>query len=190
MSLKQYVPIHKLDRHLTVLETPGLLILSFTLTNILKNFKKSSRLKKYMKLGFVIFAIFFLFITSIFYVSNTHAYLDASTWDMREIYNFLKNYPQKKIYTDIGTLSHLRFYFKFQNDENLKNLAYVGNSTELKGSFIVLYGSRGAVENTLGGDRIPDFIYESLDKWELVKVISGPKIDIFSTYDPKIYYAH
>jgi len=189
MSFERYIPIHRLDRHLAILEVPGLLILSFTLTNILKNFRKSYRLKKYMKLGFFIFTICFLFFTSIYYVSNISTYLDASTWDMKEIYNFLKNYPQKKIYTDIGTLSHLHFYFKFQNDENLKNLAYAKNSTELKGSFIVLNGSRGAVENSLGIDKIPDFVYKTSDKWELVKMITGPKIDIFGTYDPKIYYA-
>ena len=188
MSFKQYIPIHKLDRHLIVLQTPGLLILSFSLIDILKNFRKSSRLKKFTKLGFVIFTICFLFFTSIYYASNIHAYLDASTWDMKEIYNFLKDYPNKKIYTDIGTISHLRFYFHFQNDENLKNLAYVKNSTEMKESFVVVYGSRGAVENTLSVDNIPDFVYKSLNEWKLVKVISGPKIDIFGTYDPKIYY--
>jgi hypothetical protein len=190
MQITSYVPIHKLPRHLTVLTIPGLLCLSYFLIDFFLKGKKSFSDKKILlntKRIIVVSVVGFLFATSIFYTYQKSEYLDASTWDMKEIYEYTRDYPDRDIYCDIGTLCHLRFYYKYENDEHIKNLAYVENEYELKDSFIVLNGTRGVIENSLGPDSLPSFVNKPPSNWELVKVISGPKIDIWGIYDPEIY---
>ena len=182
MSYTQYVPIHKLPRHLTVITIPALLCLSYFLTDMVKG--KYPQRKKILFVA----VVGFILISSVLYTKFTSDYLKASTFDMKEIYKYLKDYPDKNIYCDIGTLSHLRFYFGFKNDEHIKDLSFVKNVKELRDSFVILNGSRGVVENTLGSNNIPNFTRSPSSNWKLMKTIKGPKIDIWGSYDPKIYY--
>lgn len=184
MSLTQYLPVHKLERHLTVLTVPAVLCLSCFLIDFYE-MNKSKWFPLQLRKVFVVTTTVFLLITSIYYSYNMYEYTYASTWDMKEIYNFLKNYPNKKIYCDIGTLSHLRFYYGFKNDFYIRDLASVENTDQLKGSFVILDGSRGVIENSW---TLPSFLDQESNKWYLKNVISGPKVDIWARYDPKIYY--
>jgi hypothetical protein len=36
--------------------------------------------------------------------------------------------------------------------------------------------------------KLPEFMLNPPKEWKLIKVIEGPKIGIFETFDPKIYY--
>lgn len=183
MSFFEYIPIHKLDRHLTVILLPGMLMLAYFLLDILNNKKPKGMLLRKVSVYFV---IGFLLVTSLFYANNYHLYLYTSTYDVRKSYEFLKT-TDKYIYTDIGTLLHLRFYFGFQNNERIKNLAFASKD-DIKDSFVVLYGNRGVFEKTLGGNNLKSWVFDEQKNWVLVKKIQGPKIDIWKYYDALIYY--
>jgi hypothetical protein len=176
MSLTQYILIHRLDRHLTVVTIPALLGLAYALIT----FSRSGAVQKTLA-GL---ACIFLLFTSLFYAFHTNQYLKASTWDIKSMDNLFKQHPEKGVFADVGVISHLNFYNDFENMERFKDLALVTNESQLKGSFVVLNGTRGAIE-TGSGITTPNF---TLRNWRLVAVISGPNIDVWGRYDPKIYY--
>jgi len=187
-SITSYLPLVKNWRYLTVLTISGLLCLSYFMFKILKN-------KNHVKARKIIFSsiLVFLIITSVFYTYHRKQLLDATTYDMKETYEFTKNYPGKTIYCDYHTLRQLLFYYEYENDENIKFLLSVESESELKDSFVVLNGSRGPELYYTGKYELDEFtnkIQIPPPNWELVKVISGPKVDIWATYDTEIYLVH
>lgn len=183
MNIHEYVPIHRLPRHLTLVTIPGILCLSHFLVDI----QKGASFDKLKKVS-VFLIISFLFATSIFYTHNKVRYLDSRILDTKKIYQFSKKYPEKNIYAHEGTLSFLRFYYDFHNKENLKDLTSVKNRSKVRDSFVVVNGTRGVIENSQIRERLPSFAKNPPENWELVKNISGPKIGIWGNYNPKIYY--
>ncbi len=179
MSLTNYLPMHRLERHLTIVTIPALLCLSCLLVNLWGGVKL-----RIIKRVFVALICLFLLASSIFYAYHLNEYLRASTWDIRQMVEFFKQHPGKTIYADVGVTSHLFFYGKFENQNFLRDITYVKNESELKGSYVVINGTRGAIEAG-GGIITPRFTKRG---WKLVAEISGPKIDIWAIYNPKIYY--
>jgi hypothetical protein len=176
MSLKEYIPIHRLDRHLTIVSIPMVIICGafiFCLGNA-----------KVRVIGLAI--IIFLFGSSFIFTRAIADDMRAPSYDMKEIYNFLKDYPGKDIYADPGVLSHLHFYFKFKNEYLRHCIVY---TNEIKpDSFVVLDGTRGFIENPNLKKQLPVWAKNINPQWKLVKVIKGPQIGIYRSFDPKIYH--
>lgn len=182
LTFSHYNPIHRAVRHLLPLTIPALLCLSEFFKDIL-DWKK---IKKARYLIFI-FGISFLLITSLFYTNKRTLYENAQISDHRKIYEYLKNYPNATIYTT-GTRNRfqLRFRFGFENNKNIKSLSEVKDSKEIENSFVVLNASRPFVIR----EQTPSFVNTSSPNWELVKIIKGPEIAFWSTYNPKIYFIH
>jgi 4-amino-4-deoxy-L-arabinose transferase-like glycosyltransferase len=183
MSMTSYLPIHKLPRHLAVLTIPGLLCLSYFLIEFLKT-KKTIHIKKIL----VVSTICFLIVTSCYYTSHTSEYLDASTHDMKEIYEFTKKYDEKDTYCNNSIiLYHLLFYYKFEKHSPIK-LLITERYEELEDCFVIINSSGGSIEPPFIKNEKPFFPQQSSSSWVLVKVISGPKIGFYGMFDPEIYY--
>jgi len=176
MSLKEYIPIHRLDRHLTIVSIPMVIICGAFLSYLVN--------AKVRLVGLAI--IYFLFGSSFIFTKAIADDMRAPSYDMKGIYNFLKDYPGKDIYADPGVLSHLHFYFNFKNEHLRHCLLY---TNEVKpDSFVVLDGTRGYIENPRLKKELPIWARNINPKWKLVKIIEGPKVGIYARYNPQIYY--
>ena len=179
MKLTHFVPIHKLARHLTVLTIPGILLIVYSLYTLKP---------KWVKYTFGSIIVGFLVISSIYFAANTHQYLYASTYDIKQMHEYFKGYTKLPIYVDLGTYYHLIFYFQYERNKQIKNFAFV-NLTNLHNSLIVVNGSRGVLENSLGANMVPGFFQKPLPQnWEKLQTIKGPEIAVWSRYNPEIYY--
>jgi 4-amino-4-deoxy-L-arabinose transferase-like glycosyltransferase len=176
MSLNEYIPIHRLDRHLTIISIPMVIICGAFLACLVNS--------KVRIVGLAI--IFFLFGSSLIFTKAIADDMRAPSYDMKEIFNFLKDYPGKDIYADPGVLDHLQFYFKFK-DSHLRH--DIRSTIHIKpDSFVVLDGTRGFIENPSLIKMLPRWARIPDPSWKLVKTIRGPKIGIYATFDPKIYH--
>jgi|GEM_PF-985369 len=184
MSLTEYIPIHRLYRHLTIIEIPSILILGYVLGLGLKGRGMLGILCRFIFVS----AVIFLLVTSLFYMTGMKIYLDASTYDVKEIYGLLKDLDEKPIYCDPGTGGHLNFYFKYQRMNLIKCLECVKNCDEIKDAYVITKGSRGYGLDPEYVDRIPKCAYGPPENWKLLKTIIGPKVDVFAQYDPQVYY--
>lgn len=182
MSLKEYVPIHRLERHMTIITMPCILILGYVLRLNLINtghiLRKAS----------AILLVFSLLATSTHYLRYQSIYIDASTYDVKEIYRLLKDSDKKPIYCDPGVAGHLNFYFKFQRIGAIRILDSVKNCDNIKDAYVVVKGSRGYGTDPAYINKILQCAYNPPKNWTLVKTIVGPQIDVFAQYDPEVYY--
>lgn len=112
MSLTQYIPLHRLQRHLSVIIIPSAVILGAMYSDKSNPFWKWIRLVSYV----------FLLVSSVYFTHFTAVRLHANTSDIREVYNFLKTKDMKTIYADGGTREHLRFFFGFQKDDYFRHI--------------------------------------------------------------------
>lgn len=183
MSLKEFVPIHKLHRHLTVLTIPALTILAYLLSVNLGGDRHILRRVS----SFLI--VIFLLSTSVFYIHHEHMYLKTISHDTREIYEFLKNQPEKPIYVDPGIGGHLNFYFKFQRNHLLRCFPCEKNCDKIRDSYVILKGTRGQALDPYYESNVGKCLNKPLNNWEYLTTIRGPEIDIFGFFDPEIYYA-
>jgi len=186
MSLKEYIPIHRLDRHLTVVTIPMVLCCAAFLSRMLPERLWPPRLFSRIKTIFVVSLILFFGCTSVFFTKRIANDMRAASYDMKAIYRFFKDRPSATIYGDPGVLSHLHFYFKFQNMERRRNL--LTSSLIEPNSYVILNGTRGFIENPNLMKLLPKFGKDPESSWTLIKVIEGPKVGIYASYDPKIYY--
>lgn len=186
MSFKEYIPIHRLDRHLTVVTIPVVVIIAAFLSHLASCRLGRHRFTVYTNRLIAAGIIVLLFATSLQFTDAIVEDMRAPSCDMKEIYNFLKDYPGKDIYADPGVLSHLHFYFQFKNDHLRHNLL---DAARIKpDSFVVLDGTRGFIENPRLESMLPRWARKPEPSWELVKVIKGPQIGIYASFDPKIYH--
>jgi len=121
--------------------------------------------------------VLFFIVTIPYIIGSTYAY-KSWTYEFREEYNYLKNLPEKIIYTDQGSKGFLEFYFGYK--KNIKNLE--GRELEeIKDSYVIVDGSRGVVYFKPMRDRIPEFVRNPPENWKLFIKIKAPLIE------PKIY---
>ena len=182
-SITHYAPVHKLYRHLTVITIPAVLSLSYFLSI---NFNSK---KLFVNLSSILI-IFFLFASSIFYIYYQDVYLDAASYDMRELYTYFKSFDnfKNKIYTDGGTVGHLKLYSSFLWDNILIPIGEYTNCTDIKNSYVIINATRGWIEYEPMISSFPECFKKLPKNWNFIKEISGPEIDVYSRYNPKIYY--
>jgi len=181
MSYKEYIPMHRLDRHLTILSIPSILILSVFLSELMKK----SIDKKI--LSFIMIVL--VFIPSLFLIEKIYSYNIASTIDIKLVYEFLKERELRKVYSDAGTIGHLRFYFEFQRNDYLKPIDWVRDCNELRDSFVIINATRGWLEFKPFISSLPDCVINPPSNWQLIKVIHY-ETDFYpyKDFDPVIYY--
>jgi 4-amino-4-deoxy-L-arabinose transferase-like glycosyltransferase len=164
-------PIAKWARYLIIILPPSVLIVS----RFLNIFKKLS-----------LPVILLIILTTPYYLINVVEVHNTRVADFKNIYNYLKTTENKTIYADFGSLPYLDFYFGYKR--KIIALETVSNVTEIKDSFVVINGSSMVATDINIRSKLPEFMLNPPKKWKLIKVIEGPKIGIFETFDPKIYY--
>jgi len=122
-------------------------------------------------------AIILLFTTSIYYTSKNLDHIHANTKHLREIYKFTKKHPEQKVYCSYYAVCCLEFYYKYEDNEPVRTYDSTIDPEQLEGSFVVLNSTFYEIKNPI--------CFPSKD-WVLFRVITGPKIGVLGTYDPKI----
>jgi 4-amino-4-deoxy-L-arabinose transferase-like glycosyltransferase len=179
MSIKEYIPMHRLDRHLIVLSTPAILIFSYFLMDICK-YKNLKPIALFMAIFLVL-----MFLTHI----NNITYLQrGSTKDTKLIFDFLKD-KDIPIYSDGGTVGHLNFYFGFQKRNSLRTIEWLTNCDEIHDAFVVVNATRAWFELHPFMENIPKCIINPPNDWKAVKVIESNFREYpYNLYNPVIYY--
>jgi len=120
--------------------------------------------------------------------------------DIREVYNFLKNLPEKNIYSHIGYNDRLKFFFSFNDSINLipYNCFAINCSSEnyntgkyIHDAYVILDPDCYTVYNK---KEFPAFVYNPPKDWILLKtieIIPPTKHNYLCLFEfnPKIYYA-
>lgn len=181
MSLTHFQPIHRLFRHLTIITMPSILLLAhFLYDNMSRHIVRKS---------FSLLVIAFLLVTSIYYTYHKHEYLNASTYDVKAMYQFLKDEPKKQVYTDGGAIGHIQFYFGFERNMYMRAVYTETNCNRIKDAYVIINATRGWGEYAPFLRGLPTCLRNPPSHWKVVKTIRGPKIDVFQVFDPVIYYA-
>jgi hypothetical protein len=181
MNPTEYVLMDHLLRFTTVWTIPIALTIGY--------FISDSKISKKRILNIVnVIVISVLLITSFYYISESHEYLDQKMADYRETAEFLKNYPDKDIFAHYATAGMLDFLLGYKRTENLKQLEQIKYPYEIKDAFVIVNLSRGIVEVKEYKDTLPSFIFNPPENWIKVKVITASYIEFYGTYDPIIYY--
>ncbi len=180
--------IEKDVRFLIILLPPFVIIISKFLDDIAKHSKI---------LSLIIFSL--LILTSIYYSWDSTSYVRTARGDIREAYNFLKDLPPRKIYTNIGYGDRLKFFFGFEESAiNAYNCAVIDCSSDyynsgkyIKDAYVILYPDADPLFRK--GD-YPQFVFDPPNNWRLLKIIDlEPPIKHnylhIKEYNPEIYYA-
>ena len=162
-----FKPIAKWVRYLIVFGPTFSLVIAYM-------FEKLTKVD-YFKAIFIII----LFVVTLPYLIGTTGAYRSWTYDFKEEYNYLRNLPEKTIYTDQVSSGFLRFYFSFKRD--IRNLEFA-RFEMIRDSYVVINGSRGVVENAEMRKRLPEFARNPPDNWKLLTTLEGEVIR------PKIYY--
>ncbi len=167
-------PIAKWARYLIIILPPWVLVISrfFDLFGIHRNFS--------------ILILSLIIITTPYYIIKVAEVHDTRVFDFKNIYSYLKTKENKTIYTDLGSFPYLDFYFGYKR--KIIPLESVLNPKEIRDSFVIINGSPMIATDISIRERLPGFILNIPEDWELLKVIEGPKINIYAHFDPKIYY--
>lgn len=179
MSIKEYIPMHRLDRHLTVLTIPSILIVSRFIYLDYKN-----KIKFFISITITVLLI----VSFIYYSKNITRMQKAASEDMILLYELFKDLPKKKIYSDYGTNGHLMFYFKFTRNEDFK---YVMNlkCDEIKDSYVIVNATRGWLDMENFKKELPLCVKNPPQNWKIIKVIESPTdVYPFNYYNPVVYY--
>lgn len=178
-SFTSYVPIPAIARYLFIINIPAILLLSYFLAQedeLIKNILMPS-------------ILVLLFATSIgfIYISEHRHAIDNE----KAAYEYLKNKPDKNIYTDHRTIRVFNYLsgFKAENIVSFNTYHYLrlGEAMELskvKNSYIVVnWKLIDFFTESKKGIKFPDEIYNIPENWELKKENGKGKDRI------EIYYA-
>jgi len=177
MSYKEYIPMHRLDRHLTILSIPSILILSAFL----------EILRKRVKFLFIV-TLVFLCGSFLFYIKNIYKLQIDATKDTKLIFEELKKLPEKTVYSDGGTIGHLMFYSKFRKNHLYKPLDF-RSCEELKDSYVIVNATRGWIEFSPMLKNYPLCVFERPNNWILLKTIKSDATSYpYNLFDPQIFY--
>lgn len=179
MSISEYIPMHRLDRHLTVIEVPSIILFSVFIYNFSKN-----KIRKAIS----IFIIIILILSFIGYIKNIYYFQKGAVEDTKRIFEFIRERPKKVVYSDWGTIGHLMFYFKFERNEYLRGLDYV-KCEDIKDAYVVVNATRGWVEFWPMFQNYPSCALNPPETWQLLTVIRSNFSEYpYNIFDPKIYY--
>ena len=177
MSYKEYIPMHRLDRHLTTLSISSTIIVAIFFSRILKgNFLG--------RIGFLI--LIFLLLSFLSYIDSITSLQRDAVKDIHLIFEEVRKLPEKNIFSDAGTIGHLNFYFRFER-KNLYTLDYK-SCEDLKDSYVIINATRGWIEFPPMLENYPKCIFE-INNWVLVSTISSDVTSYpYNIFDPQIFY--
>lgn len=180
MNITRYVLIHRLERFITVLSIPMVIIIAHFLDVLVW--------KKSILLTIVILALFILplFFDSLRRIESVTNYENNQILgDIREIYRMLMTLPKKDIYFYQYTREFglLKFYFNFDEEGKLK-LLYDKPCDSIKNAYVVTDDNHWFFE---GGSEYPECFKNPPENWELVATIKKANEGIYGSFDPKIY---
>ncbi|MEM2175557.1 MAG: glycosyltransferase family 39 protein, partial [Candidatus Micrarchaeia archaeon] len=180
MSITEYIPMHRLDRHLTMIEVPSIILFSIFIYYLGKN-----------KLGKIISSVivFALIVSFLIYIKHIHYMQKGAVEDTIRIFEFLKDQPKKVVYSDYGTIGHLMFYFQFKRNEYFRALDYV-RCEDIKDAYVIINATRGWIEFWPMFQSYPSCVFNPPEDWQLIAVIKSNFSEYpYNLFDPKIYYA-
>jgi len=180
MNFNEYVLIDHLRRFATVWAIPIAVTIGYFIVG-----SKISKKRIFNVANIIVISS--LLITSFYYINESYECMEQNMASYRETADFLKQYPDKDIFTDDATWGRLNFLLGYKRIENLKTLEQVQDPNEIEDAFVIVNGSREAVEVKEFRDALPTFVYNPPDNWIKVKVIHSGNI-ILGTYDVIIYY--
>ncbi|MFH0861370.1 MAG: hypothetical protein V1921_09230 [Candidatus Altiarchaeota archaeon] len=179
MSLTSYLLIQRIWRFLCVLTIPSSLMVAYLLVNMRIPFRR------YL----IPLVIIFLGVSSVYYISQIHTFMDAGMVDFRETARFLKTQPPKDIYSDYDTLGKLNFLLGYERADYLKNIQNVKDPAQIRDAYIVVNASRGVVEVKEIRDSMPSFFISPPENWEVANVVTESDVGFWGTYNTTVYYA-
>jgi 4-amino-4-deoxy-L-arabinose transferase-like glycosyltransferase len=181
VSLTKYVPIPANPRYLAIIITPGILLLSFFLS------QEQPLIKRILMPSIVIL----LFATSIgyVYISEQRSYLDS----IKNSYDYLKLLPKKTIYTDERSHNIFDYFSGYKNNYNFKSFnyyeflkpeeTYALDLSQIKDSYVVInWKIINFLDSSYGNIKFPDQIYNIPQDWILEKEIGKNRVDKIEIY--------
>lgn len=177
MSFKEYIPMHRLDRHLTLVSLPSILLFSIFLTQNGNNVK-------YLPSTIILFVLCGSFLI---YISHICKIQRDATRDTKLIFEELKKLPKRVVYSDGGTIGHLMFYSEFK-ENHLYRILDFRDCDELKGSYVIVNATRGWIEFPEMLRKYPTCVFTRPKNWILIKTIKSDADSYpYDSFDPEIY---
>jgi len=186
MSYTKYIPMHRLDRHLTIISIPSILLFSAALYTFIQSYSYSGPLKK---LTGQILAGTMLLILSVFWFSNligTTKFQTGRTEDIRKIYETVKDID-KPVYTSEHAAAFLKFLSGYRKDNFMVIPAL--SCTKTHDSYVVTNAELGWILSATYISTLPRCILDPPEHWRLIKIIDTPFVEPpYNRFNPRIYY--
>jgi len=169
-ALARRMYIEREDTYLTVLSIPAMLIVSRFVTY----FKRPE--EKFVSM----FAVCFLFVTSIPTLISMYTYNRQIIVDTRDSFFLIRNLPEKTIYIPEGIYPQMAFFFNYKKS-NLLRLYYEDVVwKDIKDAYVIVNATPCFGWNN--PNRIPD-------EWLLLKTFEANRESYYNNYNTKVYYA-
>ena len=180
-SISRYIPIPAAPRFLFIITMPGILLLSFFLS------QNEPLIKKILAPSII--AILILSSIGYIYLSEHRSSLD----NIKNVYKNIKSLPKKQIYTDERSVIMLNYLSGYKENRNIKGFhhyeflnsekTYALDLSQIEDSYVVLnWEIINFFESSKKGIKFPDEIYKIPKNWILDKEIGRKgksKIDIY-----------
>jgi len=172
-------------RYLSILSTPFLLLLSYSIMSI----SKIQKLKKILFRVIVFLIIFSLMIFSFKTIGETHYEISDPLSDMKDAYGFLSKESFNKIYCDKYGVDLLNLYFGYKETDNIINIEELSSNNELiNGSYLIIGGSRNSIAvGSFVESKYPEFTQSIPYNWVLVEEFEKNK-EYWRNSNIKIYF--
>ncbi len=175
--LTEYVPFHRLPRHLEMLTVPAVLLSTLLLL----------ALGRRTRIGAVALGLF-LCIDGGLAAAGRHLYLRNETADIRAALERLDVLPYKPVFTDFMTVEQL---------DVLTGLAQKGRFLPAEGAapetvqdaWVLLDAHRGWVEGAAAIRDLPPWFRNPPPNWKRIAEIHASSGGIYDTWNPTIWYA-
>lgn len=180
-SITKYILIPAASRFLFIINTPGILLISFFL----------SQNERVIKRILIPSVIALLLVTSIgyIYLSEHRFSLD----DERSTYQYLKTLPRKEIYTDYRSAKIFDYLSGYNEGNNIKSFnnyeflnpedTYALDLSQIEDSYIIInWELVNFLASSKRGIKFPDEINDAPDNWILKKSIGRKGKDKIEIY--------
>ena len=181
MSLKEWIFMHRLERHLTIILPASSIISAAFLSRLINRYR-------YFFLPVTFLILFLLTVKFSQTWSATHEYHVCAKEDLKLVYEVLKRERVKTIIADFGEIAHLNFYFGFPHNITFKNPRFTPCS-EVHDAYVIINGTRYWYDVLFRSNKIGECYKKPPKEWKLVKKIKGECGGLFAKYDAAVYYA-
>jgi 4-amino-4-deoxy-L-arabinose transferase-like glycosyltransferase len=186
MSYTRYIPMHRLDRHLTIITIPAILLFSAALYEWMlsrKDRAAAGRPVRQSLAGIVVLTLCVFWFSNL---SSTTRFQKGRTEDVREIYETIKDID-RPIYTSEHAAAFLRFLSGYRKD-NFMVIPDI-SCKKARESYLVTNAELGWILSDAYISTLPPCVLNPPANWKLVKTIDTPfKEPPYNRFNPKIYY--